>query len=663
MKWIKKLFPTILAVLIILEAGYFNIGYVPVNIVSASADNVFYIDPVNGDINNDGSYDKPWSTLQEVVENNLIETQQPKSFPYDGTGDLVIKNEGAPVKAGDTIILRDGYHGEFSVLRAYNSDYITIKEQEGHTPKLSGVSITAGSKWHLKGLTISPEFAEQYKKRNIVSITRHGYSGPAYDIIIEDCIGYSVKDTSKWTDADWNTKSCSGISSSGHNIRIESNYLKNVNFGISISGNNSVIRNNIIENFAGDGMRGIADDLLFEGNVVKNCYDVNGNHDDGFQSWAVDGDPPERVTLRGNLFINYEDPNQPLAGTLQGIGLFDGPYIDWVIENNIVAVDHWHGISIYGGVNCKIVNNTVVDLNNVRPGPPWIKVGPTKAGEPSKNCIVRNNIAPSYQIQEGVTADHNYKVKNYDELFVDYNGLDLHLKAGAPVIDAGSEELSPDKDFDGNTRPSGSGIDIGAFEYDHKGFSDIYPTHWAYEAIMAMSEKGIISGYPDKSFRPGNPITRAEFAKIMVDALELEQKEQVDASFKDVGTNHWAFKYIESAKPYLTGYRREIGEYYEPGEAAIREDMAAALVKALGYSNETPDYSVLEQYSDKDEISEDLRGYIAIAIEHGIIKGYPAGADGMRTFLPKRTLTRAEAATLIKGTVLLIRADSNDIIN
>ena len=46
------------------------------------------------------------------------------------------------------------------------------------------------------------------------------------------------------------------------------------------------------------------------------------------------------MVLRGNTIINYEDPGQPHRGTLQGIGCFDGMFVDWVIENNVVIVDH-----------------------------------------------------------------------------------------------------------------------------------------------------------------------------------------------------------------------------------------------------------------------------------------------------------------------------------
>jgi hypothetical protein len=60
-----------------------------------------------------------------------------------------------------------------------------------------------------------------------------------------------------------------------------------VNFGISSSGDSCLIEYNTIENFAGDGFRGLGNYNIFQYNIVKNSYDVNGNHDDGFQSWPV----------------------------------------------------------------------------------------------------------------------------------------------------------------------------------------------------------------------------------------------------------------------------------------------------------------------------------------------------------------------------------------
>ena len=53
---------------------------------------------------------------------------------------------------------------------------------------------------------------------------------------------------------------------------------------------------------------------------------------------------------------------------MQGIGCFGGMYIDWAVENNVVIADHWHGITFARLRDSRIVNNTVLDPNQERPG-------------------------------------------------------------------------------------------------------------------------------------------------------------------------------------------------------------------------------------------------------------------------------------------------------
>jgi len=53
------------------------------------------------------------------------------------------------------------------------------------------------------------------------------------------------------------------------------------------------------------------------------------------------------------------------------------------------------------------------------------------------------------------------------------------------------------------------------------GFLDLSPDHWAGEIIENLSALGILSGYPDGTFRPENSITRAELAKIAALAFEI----------------------------------------------------------------------------------------------------------------------------------------------
>ncbi len=456
-----------------LDQGTFNPYSYPDQINTDSitrTGNIFYIDPSAGSMTNDGSSNSPWRTLQEVIENGFIETRDYKNKPAVEGSEMITVNPGAPVKSGDTIVLRNGFHGRLEISGAYNNDYITIMADEGCQPEFSSVFIRSSSKWKISGLTISPTFASVYTDDTLINLESHNWQGPLRNITIDSCTAYSVTDSSAWTIDDWNSLCPNGITANGEGITIRNNYLKNVNFGISVSGRYALVKGNTIENFAGDGMRGIGNDMFFEYNTVKNCYAVNANHDDGFQSWSlkVNNEPPrERVVLRGNTIINYVDPAQPFRGTLQGIGLFDGPYIDWVIENNLIIVDHWHGISIYEGHNCRIVNNTVVDINGVTPGPSWIMITDHKDGTLSTGCVIRNNIANSITAAEGVEEDHNFRIsfEQYENIFVSPSSFDFHLKPGASVIDTGINLLAPPIDKDGNGRANSRTIDPGAYEF------------------------------------------------------------------------------------------------------------------------------------------------------------------------------------------------------
>lgn len=430
----------------------------------------FYVDPLTGSPEGDGSAARPWRTIQEVFDAGLVESQQWAQLPYTQQSKLVPKNTGAPVRAGDTIWLRSGYHGDLSIVRYYNTGTITLAAEEGHTPCLSSLRIRSGSHWTIRGLTVSAEFSETYEKRTLIDLDSHGWHGPVHDIVVEACSIRSVADTSTWTADEWNRLACNGLQVDGTRMTIRDNRLLNVNFGISVGASESLITGNLVENFAGDGLRGLGNYCTFQYNTVKNCYDVNRNHDDGFQSWSVgpNGVGSGEVVglvLRSNTIINYEDPNQPHRGTLQGIGCFDGTFVDWVVENNVIVTDHWHGITLLGARNCLVINNTVLDLNDTRPGPPWIRVSNHKKGMAPVDCVVRNNLATAFTNAGDVREENNLTIQNPADLFVDAESFDLHLLPDAPAIDAGSSLNAPKLDRDRIARPQGDSVDIGAYEW------------------------------------------------------------------------------------------------------------------------------------------------------------------------------------------------------
>lgn len=382
---------------------------------ACSAD--FFVDPIHGSDSNNGSSALPWKSLQRLFDNGLIESRDWNKLQYTSNSYLVPKNQGAPIKAGDTIFLRNGSYGELYIASYYNIAAISILADQGHTPTFRNIVVRSSRNWVLQGLTVDASAFPTNSFGKLISLESHNWTGPIDRITVKSCYLRSVADSSSWSKNDWNTKAKDGISVSGSNMTISNNRLLNVHFGISVGASHSLIEHNIIENFAADGLRGLGDYTTFQYNTVKNCYAVDSNHDDGFQSWSVgsNGKPGTGVVkgiiLRGNTIINFEDPDQPFRGTLQGIGCFDGMFEDWVVERNIVRVDHWHGISLYGAVNTIIRDNTVTDPNgddNI--GPPWIMLREHKNGTPAKDSEVSCNVAPKYIISSEPTIVAKYNV-------------------------------------------------------------------------------------------------------------------------------------------------------------------------------------------------------------------------------------------------------------
>ncbi len=124
-------------------------------------------------------------------------------------------------------------------------------------------------------------------------------------------------------------------------------------------------------------------------------------------------------------------------------------------------------------------------------------------------------------------------------------------------------------------------------------FKDVDDSHWASEAILEMSEKDIIAGYPDSTFKPNSIVNRGEFAKMMVKALELEIIKPASPTFKDVNTDNWVYPYAESAKYYLTGFRTSSGDYFRPSRPATRKIIPSQVLTLKMIIK--PNYKLLER--------------------------------------------------------------------
>ena len=291
-------------------------------------------------------------------------------------------------------------------------------------------------------------------------------------LVFEDSTINYADDISGWTASNWLERTGNGISMGGTHLTIHNNTITNVDHGIHGDATDSLVSGNRIINFRGDGIRGLGDRMVYQYNTIKNAYSVDGNHDDGFQSWSVGGGGVgtgvvRDVVLRGNTIINYENPDQPLKSALQGIGLFDGMFENWVIENNIIITNHWHGITMAGAQDSRVVNNTVLDTDTVSPGPPWVRISDHKDGTHSSGVIVRNNLSTDFSLGAGVASDHNieFGMEELSAYFLSPSEGNYHLKSASPAIDAGSADDAPSIDIEGTLRPQGAAWDVGAYEF------------------------------------------------------------------------------------------------------------------------------------------------------------------------------------------------------
>ncbi len=430
----------------------------------------FYVDPNQGSMSNSGSSTAPWSTLAEVISQHKIESYHYSPLPYSANSQLVVFDQGAPVQAGDTLVLRDGLHGDIELFGYYNSLPIYVLAEAEHHPVLRTLRVAGCRQWIFKGLTISSEPYGDYANNILVSIESHNWHGPCARIEVADCQVYSTD--SPWVNADdWVNKASDGFFVRADSISLMDNQVRNVYFGIELMGDYNQAVGNSIVNFAGDGSRILGSHNLLDGNLIKNCYKVDDNHDDGLQSFTTNGLVVDSNIVRNNIILNYDDPNQPLLGPLQGIGCFDGFFRHWVVENNLIVVNHWHGISFYGAIDCRIVNNTVLDPTPAtNPGPSWIKITDNKNGMPSSGCVVKNNVANNFQIDDGI-ATNNITLAtfaDYQNEFVNPSVYDFNLLSTSALIDGGDASVAPPFDINGTSRTTnGSGPDIGAYEYDY----------------------------------------------------------------------------------------------------------------------------------------------------------------------------------------------------
>ncbi|MGH7998559.1 MAG: fasciclin domain-containing protein [Brasilonema sp.] len=172
-------------------------------------------------------------------------------------------------------------------------------------------------------------------------------------------------------------------------------------------------------------------------------------------------------------------------------------------------------------------------------------------------------------------------------------------------------------------------------------FPDVGADYWAQPFIQALAARNVITGFPDGTYRPNQPVTRAEFAAMIQKAFNQNKVRQLSpGGFKDVPSGFWAASAITQAyeSGFLSGYP---GNLFLPNQQIPKVQAIVALTSGLGLTaSGDATNSLATYYTDASAIPSYAVNNVAGATQANLVVNYP----NVSVLNPLVPLTRAEAA-------------------
>lgn len=322
-------------------------------------------------------------------------------------------------------------------------------------------------------------------------------------------------------------------------------------------------------------------------------------------------------TIEGNVFVQNKGNGISVTKSAQG-----------EIRNNLFQ-DTGFGLAIGGASTPLIAENQIVQNQD------GLFISETAKPVLRKNVIQNNkrdgvvatiNAAPDLGTNENpggnlIRGNTRYDVNNATKTQkIVAVGNDIDQKRIFGTVDFVAATVEP---------PAGGAV----------AFKDVPTGYWAKSYIEALASKNIIAGFPDGSFKPNDPVTRAQFATIINKALTPAGK-RAAIEFKDVQSNFWAYAAIQSAYKgqFVTGYPDGT---FKPQQQIQRVQALVALANGLGLT--TDNQNVLSFYTDAAQIPKYATASIAAATSRQIVINYPT----VKQLNPNGQATRAEVAAFV----------------
>ncbi|WP_052759461.1 polysaccharide lyase family 8 super-sandwich domain-containing protein [Paenibacillus sp. DMB20] len=161
--------------------------------------------------------------------------------------------------------------------------------------------------------------------------------------------------------------------------------------------------------------------------------------------------------------------------------------------------------------------------------------------------------------------------------------------------------------------------------------------HWAEDKIKKAMDQGLATGYPDGTFKPEKPVTRAEFAVLLARGLGLKAETEMPFA-DDRSIPGWAKSYVAAgiSHGFIAGYADNT---FRASKSITRTELATMAAKALQLEEGRPDSL---SFADAAGIPNWAKGWIASAVKAGLIEGRKDNR-----FVPDSQATRAEALVIL----------------
>ena len=191
-------------------------------------------------------------------------------------------------------------------------------------------------------------------------------------------------------------------------------------------------------------------------------------------------------------------------------------------------------------------------------------------------------------------------------------------------------------------------------------FEDVPDGYWASCDINILTENNVIAGYPDRTFKPNLPVSRAEMATLVVKGFNLNDNASCPTDlFKDVPESHWANKTIAKAvaNGLMAGYPNDT---FKPNQPISRAEAYSIMAKGINCPmDECKAEEVLSKYCDGDAVPSWAKIPVAKVLENGGISEFPQpnviGAN--------KDASRAEIASMLENIRVALGYSKDDKIS